>query len=581
MPADNFRAEEAAVLQWLQEQAGVADAVDALLSGREAAALPVITKVVKAALAGAGGPSATGGPPVASAASADTSTGAIKRPAAEAPESSPAKQPKGAGPARCVCVFVLGLHGCGKSAACKILREVLGGTWLNYDEFVAKYEGKNARTAFSKEFYASLVSSLANADQNRFERFVFLDRDVVFRKERSEMMQILRKLQWKRRGGKLLLVEFCHTTDAYGYGRDNVLSMRYSDRHVALCAKRIEDRGAAHPSLHPSAKLKSSLTSVAKACEAATPEELAQFDGRVRVDVALTAPEIGLAVVEEICKLGWTPYIQDASALKHKLELAWSAYERAESQWRAGVAAAVEPDNNDPWLAQCRKALAEKKALEKEASKARQEKDKEQQQEQQEPQQQQQNQQQEQEQEPEPLAPAPSLESIDPSVVEEGPVPLFWKIDLPEVSRILTKGLLPATQSPVDHPHATLLYLGGESDDTAAAKKAALPLEQFKAMREALESLQGEEFEVRMTQIVVEQSVACAVVELPPIVPCCNKIPHVTLGTRLGVPGRHANEVLEDVKAGRRDGITVIPLPTPRALRGRLLIEYSRPAMTY
>mmetsp|Transcript_48808 Transcript_48808/g.113137 ORF Transcript_48808/g.113137 Transcript_48808/m.113137 type:complete len:97 (+) Transcript_48808:665-955(+) len=94
-------------------------------------------------------------------------------------------------------------------------------------------------------------------------------------------------------------------------------------------------------------------------------------------------------------------------------------------------------------------------------------------------------------------------------------------------------------------------------------------------MREALEALQGEVFEIRMTEIVIEENVACAKVSLPPIVPCANKVPHVTLGTKVGVPARYANEVLEEVQAGRTEGVTSILLPTPRPLRGRLMLEYS------
>merc|ERR1712154_606007 len=88
---------------------------------------------------------------------------------------------------------------------------------------------------------------------------------------------------------------------------------------------------------------------------------------------------------------------------------------------------------------------------------------------------------------------------------------------------------------------------------------------------------QGEEFEVRMIEIVIEENVACAVVQLPPIVPCANRVPHVTLGTKPGIPPRFANEVLREVKEGRTEGVTSIQLPTPRPLKGKLTLEYSEP----
>jgi len=89
-------------------------------------------------------------------------------------------------------------------------------------------------------------------------------------------------------------------------------------------------------------------------------------------------------------------------------------------------------------------------------------------------------------------------------------LPLYWKIDLPEVSKVLTqRGILPSTFTPVKHPHTTLLWLGGVSDEQRAAELSNLPVEQFMAMQEALEALQGEDFEVKMTQIVIEENVAC------------------------------------------------------------------------
>jgi len=158
-----------------------------------------------------------------------------------------------------------------------------------------------------------------------------------------------------------------------------------------------------------------------------------------------------------------------------------------------------------------------------------------------------------------------------------GPVPVYWKIDLPEVKQVLGKrNILPEHFSVTEHPHVTLLYLGGLGDE-AAAKRNEMPLEQLQGMREALEALNGEEFEVRMTKIVIEERVACAVVSLPPILPCSSSVPHVTLGTKVGVPPRFANELLEEVQAGRTDGLTVIELPAPRPLKGTISLHYSAP----
>jgi len=159
------------------------------------------------------------------------------------------------------------------------------------------------------------------------------------------------------------------------------------------------------------------------------------------------------------------------------------------------------------------------------------------------------------------------------------PLPLYWKLELPEVSHVLAqKGLLPEKFTPVENPHATLLYMGGVGSEDQAAKKAGVSREQFKGMREALEGLDGQEFEVKMVRIVFEESVVSAVVSLPAFLPCINKVPHVTLGTRHGVPPRYANEVLEEMAAGRKEGLTVVELPAPRPLKGRVSLVYESAA---
>eukprot|EP00434_Breviolum_minutum_P024782 symbB.v1.2.021888.t1/scaffold1916.1/size96221/3 len=154
--------------------------------------------------------------------------------------------------------------------------------------------------------------------------------------------------------------------------------------------------------------------------------------------------------------------------------------------------------------------------------------------------------------------------------------PLFWRVDLPEVLKVLSKrGVLPSNFLPVVKPHVTLLYLGGDLTDESAAKRANLNLREFQHAKEALERLKGRTVAVKMTEIIIEENVACALVELPKGIPCGSKIPHLTLGTRENVPARHANDVLEEINQGRSEGITRIKLPKPKELRGILGLETS------
>ncbi|CAE8741814.1 unnamed protein product [Polarella glacialis] len=156
------------------------------------------------------------------------------------------------------------------------------------------------------------------------------------------------------------------------------------------------------------------------------------------------------------------------------------------------------------------------------------------------------------------------------------PVPLYWRIDLPDISKVLSqRGVLPSSFLPVVRPHATLLYLGGDPSEERVAQKAGLSLANFRAAKLKLQKLQGKLIVVRMTEIIIEENVACAIISLPEGVPCTSKVPHVTLATKHGVPARHANDVLEEVVAGRKEGVTRIRLPKPKELRGILGLETS------
>mmetsp|Transcript_31899 Transcript_31899/g.85316 ORF Transcript_31899/g.85316 Transcript_31899/m.85316 type:complete len:539 (-) Transcript_31899:18-1634(-) len=525
-----FEAQEVGVLNWLLERPDVSEAVDLAMGGEETEAKPLLMRALRVILdkqieaVGAN-------PPV----SPDASQRVEERPhvhpekpakrlkrsssGAVAPSSTPLK-------ARCICVAVSGLHGCGKSALCKVLCDTLGGTWLSYDEVTSKQPGKKAREVFLIELRAALARSLAHATRDQNERLIFVDRTHTLRNQRADLFQELRRARWREKGGSTFMVEFSHTADSYGYGGDGQISKRYSENHISLCVRRIELRGAAHQALHPTPKLRATLQNAAKIAEAPTPEELGQFDGRITAEVSQTPPELALCVIEEMKKLQWL----SCGKTRTKSDVAWQAYQRAESQWRAG-ATEVEPPNE--WLSQCRRALEAERAIER----ARVEK---------------------------PVAPE-----------QRSSTPLYYKIDLPEVSKVLTqRGILPASFTPVEHPHTTLLHLG-DGDETRAAESAGLSREQFVGMRDALEAFQGEVFEVRMTEIVIEENVACAVVSLPSVVPCANKVPHVTLGIKPGISPKYANEMLAEVRAGRTEGVTSITLPTPRPLVGKLLLEYT------
>merc|ERR1712232_753904 len=128
--------------------------------------------------------------------------------------------------------------------------------------------------------------------------------------------------------------------DSFGYGADGQLAKRSSEQHVTLCLQRVESRGKAHHLEGPSPKQRTMLLASAKAAEAPSAEELAQFDARLSVEVTRTPPEMASGLIEELRRLGWLgSQLRSPEELRPRIDLAWQAYKRAEDQWRAGMAA--------------------------------------------------------------------------------------------------------------------------------------------------------------------------------------------------------------------------------------------------
>eukprot|EP00913_Durusdinium_trenchii_P026665 g25020.t1 len=76
--------------------------------------------------------------------------------------------------------------------------------------------------------------------------------------------------------------------------------------------------------------------------------------------------------------------------------------------------------------------------------------------------------------------------------VEVDGTPLFWRVDLPEVLKVLSKrGILPSNFLPVVKPHVTLLYLGGDLSEPKAAQRAEMSVEDFRKAKKTLENLKG------------------------------------------------------------------------------------------
>lgn len=146
-----------------------------------------------------------------------------------------------------------------------------------------------------------------------------------------------------------------------------------------------------------------------------------------------------------------------------------------------------------------------------------------------------------------------------------------WKLQVPEVAKVLAqRKLLPDSLAPCPKPCVSLLCLEAH-ELQLLTQEDGLP--EVQAMREVLDGLRGEELELTMVEIVIDSKMACAVVSLPPIVPCRVKVPHIILGVAQDIPDSYAEELLGALETGQRPDTLITKLPSPRPIMGRLTLD--------
>ncbi|CAL1148112.1 unnamed protein product [Cladocopium goreaui] len=520
-----FKSEQAA-MAWLAEQSEVAAALDLAESGEEEKAVVQLAEAVQELLFAGEDQRIE---PAAKCRRVEA--GEDASPAEALPTG--AKEAEVAPAARCVCIVLAGMRGSGKTTLCSVLQKVIGGEHIHFDEITKTWPSQ--RRAFQSSLKKALTKSLSAtksekrskglsgtspqevADEsedpfapkklsNEGDKLVYVDRTHLLSNQRVDIIAVLQKLRWRQRQCRTLLLEFNHSSDVFGYGADGQLSKRFSQNHITLCAERIEARRSAHPVLRPSAKLQGVLRKEAKAAEPPSPAELRNFDARLSLEVADSPVQ--------------------------QVELAWQVYARAQDALRQGThrthgTHGTVPDNEKherrEWLAQCRQAAEEKAAAQAAAEAKR----------------------------------------VGKAVC--------WRFDLPEVKQVLLqRGSLPACFDIRADTVVELLKLPADGDMERTAKEQGLEVDALEAMTDALEALQGETFEVRMTKIVISETMACALVALPPVVPHVGKVPHVILGSRQGVPLASVEDLLKQAEA-KGSSVTCVDLPGSRPLLGRLI----------
>eukprot|EP00438_Fugacium_kawagutii_P018634 Skav224580 [mRNA] locus=scaffold246:205088:206305:- [translate_table: standard] len=360
-----FKSEQAA-LTWLAEQPDVAEALELAENGQEDEAGWKLAKAVEA-LVFADQDEQT--EPVSKSRRIEphpTHPGADASPSeAEPPNDAGAKAP------RCICLFLSGMRGAGKTALCSVLQTVIGGEHVHVDEIIVTETQTSHKKAVQSCLKKALTKALAATKREKRgeglsganeqgtsgaedplapkklsdegDKIVYVDRTHLLPTQRSDAIIVLQKVRRKHSSCRTLLLEFNHSSDAFGYGTDGQTSKTCGQHHIALCAERIEARGSAHHTFRPSAKLQGVLRKEAKIAEPPRAEELRHFDARLTLEVAESTVQQALTMVKELSRLGWLPAL-DSDALSLQVELAWQVYSRAQDAWRKGINAESAPD---------------------------------------------------------------------------------------------------------------------------------------------------------------------------------------------------------------------------------------------
>ncbi|CAD7942455.1 unnamed protein product [Amoebophrya sp. A25] len=147
---------------------------------------------------------------------------------------------------RC-CIIFRGLPGAGKTTCANMLKSVLGGNILNFDEVVHKYQARIKQGVIESLDFAWLTE-VEKAMENDSKRFLFIDRVHKLKDDRDVLEDIIEERFVKEAGGKVLFVDFVHAEDPKTQSPDGDFVYRgpYSAEHIDVCAKRVQKRAGAH-----------------------------------------------------------------------------------------------------------------------------------------------------------------------------------------------------------------------------------------------------------------------------------------------------------------------------------------------
>jgi len=182
-----------------------------------------------------------------------------------------------AGLRRQLRLVVAGLMGSGKSTLCRMLRHLLGGAWVNQDEF--SHCGKGAKRAFLAE-----VKRLAS---DRAVPALIVDKINTLRQHRRDILEAMQS----GLAGDVVFIQMRHPCDAPDCW----------DEAVRLCESRIRERGEGHRTLKgDDPKLKNILRMTVSGIEPMLEDELTRFAAHLTVDMTLDPIASTLHVLSDL-----------------------------------------------------------------------------------------------------------------------------------------------------------------------------------------------------------------------------------------------------------------------------------------
>lgn len=399
-------------------------------------------------------------------------------------------------------VVVAGLMGSGKSTLCRMLAYLLGGTWINQDEFSSK--GKGSKKAF--------LAEIKRVSADPAVPVLIVDKINTMRQHRREILEAMEG----GGNGHIVFVQLFHPQDREGS----------FDNQVKLCVSRIQGRGENHRTLMgDDPKLKSILAMTVKGAERMQEDEANRFSGHFQVDMTAPSKTSLMSLLSELGNAGFLRgFDVELLTTQSRVNDAFSITQAAEQDLRQQKdAPAKQKDTKDKGVEEGTKQNGDKKKQKKSKQNNQASED------------------------------APddaSQQTGQKSKPKQPPQVMLWAVDFESEALDAIRALwkTQASSAPDLHMqdtfHSTLIYIGGKSDEDVASQYWHVQsTEEVTKLRETLEAREGEDVELELTDLVWDDCIAAAAVSgLHDI--CLNRYAHVTLALKAGTPPVKSNELL-------------------------------------